>query len=91
MTFVLSTPTLFFPAPIIINIAVHIAMSTVMFVFSEQVFRRGWPDEYWCRNWHSPSPYPGVPDYGPRKDCLDGVNDLRVMMGVSAGVGYLIG
>ncbi|KAE9362948.1 hypothetical protein N431DRAFT_390431 [Stipitochalara longipes BDJ] len=93
MNFVLSTPTIFFQAPILINMAVHIAMSIVMLVFSEQVFRRGWPDEYWCRRWEPQKPpYIKPPKLlNPTWECIKARRDLRVMIGVSAGVGYLIG
>ena len=93
VNFVLSAPTIFFQAPVLINMAVHIAMSIVMFVFSEQVFRRGWPDEYWCRRWEARKPpYLEPPKMlNPTGECIKARNDLRIMMGVSAGVGYLIG
>jgi len=91
VTFLLTTPTIFFPAPILINISIHIAMLAVMLVFSAEIFNNGWPDSNFCRRW-SRTPYPGRPETLPERwECVRARDNLRIMLGVSAGVGILIG
>jgi hypothetical protein len=92
VNFLLTTPTVFIQIPILINMAVHIAMSIVVLVFSASIFGNGWPDSNICRRWGPPTlpnhPYQPLPE---TSECLKAKNDLRIMMGVSGGVGILIG
>lgn len=92
MNFILTAPTVFLQIPILINMAVHIAMSIVVLVFSAGIFGNGWPDSNICRRWGPPTvpgrPYQPLPETG---ECRKAKDDLRIMMGVSGGVGLLIG
>lgn len=90
VNFLLSAPTIFLQFPILLNIATHIAMSVVVFVFSGQIFGHGWPDSSFCYRYdnspgHSWRPLPET------WECRKARNVIRIMMGVSAGVGILIG
>jgi hypothetical protein len=88
VNFILSVPTVFIQLPILITIAVNIAMSIVILVFSGEILGPGWPDSSFCRRWRS------YPDYGydpPTLECKQARNVIRITMGVSAGVGIVIG
>jgi hypothetical protein len=68
--------------------ALHIAMSIVIFIFSGEILGNGWPDSSFC------SRAGGYPDYKPLPEtweCKEARNVVRITMGVSAGVGILIG
>jgi hypothetical protein len=91
VNFLLSAPTIFIQIPILINMAVHIAMSIVILVFSAGIFGNGWPNSNMCRRWQQPirpGPYKPLPE---TRECTKAKNDIRIMMGVSGGVGIVIG
>ncbi|RFU26831.1 hypothetical protein B7463_g9504, partial [Scytalidium lignicola] len=89
VNFVLSAPTVFLEIPIIINIAVHIAMSIVIFIFSGKLFGNGWPGANFCRRWeNTPGHYRPLPD---TPECIEARTTVRLMMGVSAGMGIIVG
>ncbi|OCK92855.1 uncharacterized protein K441DRAFT_662504 [Cenococcum geophilum 1.58] len=88
VNFILSAPTIFLQIPITINLAVHIAMSIVIFVFSGEIFWNGWPGTNFCRRWNN------YPDYKPLPEtleCRQARDVVRIMMGISAGFGIIIG
>jgi len=63
-------------------------MSVVVLVFSSNIFGAGWPDIYTCQQWQR------GPNYGmsPAKpDCIRAKSVVMITMGVSGGVGFLIG
>ncbi|KAH8801419.1 hypothetical protein F5884DRAFT_862117 [Xylogone sp. PMI_703] len=89
INFILSTPTIFLQIPIIINIAIHIAISIVIFVFSGRLFSDGWPNSNFCRRWeNTPGNYRPLPD---TPECIEARTTVRIMIGVSAGMGIIIG
>ncbi|KAH8812917.1 hypothetical protein F5884DRAFT_856209 [Xylogone sp. PMI_703] len=84
----LSAPTLFLDIPIIINMAVNIAMSIVIIVFSAKMLDDGWPDESFCRSWRREPPYGPLPE---KPECIEARKPIRIMMGVSAAAGLITG
>jgi len=77
VNFILSTLMVSLRTPVIVNMPVNIAMSIVIFVFSDEMFGKGWPDSgySWCL---------------PRtQECMRKRDVIRIMMGVSAGVAML--
>jgi len=93
---ILSAPTIFLQIPILINIAVNIAMSIVILFFSIKMFSEGWPTENFCRRWHYYAYDPHSPYRKPQLlpetwECTHGRTNVRIMMGVCAGVGIVIG
>lgn len=74
----------------IINTIVQLTMMIVIFVFSGEVLGGGWPGAQFCQK----SEYD---DNGRWKyvdgtpECLKARTDLRIMMGVGAGFGIVIG
>jgi hypothetical protein len=65
-------------------------MSIVLFVFSSQMFGYGWPDSNFCRRWNY---YPGRPSQPvpENRRCIEGRDVLRILMGISAGFGIILG
>jgi hypothetical protein len=66
-------------------------MSIVIVLFSAAVFVDGWPDSNMCQRWSRPTqpgPYEPLPS---TSECIKAINDLRIMLGVSGGVGVIIG
>jgi len=90
VNFILTTPAIFFQLPIILNIAVHIAMSVVCFVFSAQLFGRGWPDSYVCREYHQ-TPNGRWEPKPPTWECKQARQKIQIMAAVGAGLGIFIG
>jgi hypothetical protein len=88
VNFVLSAPTIFIQLPILISMAVNIVMSTVILVFSGKIFGDGWPTSTFCQR------YSRYPDYKPlpvTPECEKARDVVRIMMGISAGFGFIIG
>jgi len=92
VNFILTAPTVFLQIPILINMAVHIAMSIVILVFSTEIFVDGWPGINMCLRWDPPTapgqPYKPLPE---RVECLKAKINLRIMLGVSGAFGLIIG
>ena len=79
VNFILSPLTILLQIPIIINAPIHIAMLIAIFVFSDEMFGKGWPGAKnslcWLDTW----------------ECRQAKNIIRITMGVSAGCGILTG
>ncbi|KAF4635582.1 hypothetical protein G7Y89_g2513 [Cudoniella acicularis] len=91
-----SIPVLFLELPTIINTAVHLIMSIVILVFSSKLFADGWPNDGFCHRWIYPAPMPGNRWPSPiptpeSEECISARVILRIVMGVGAGTGILIG
>jgi hypothetical protein len=68
--------------------SIHIAMSVVIFIFSAEILGDGWPSYNFCARWR------GYPDNRPlpeTRECQEARNVVRITMGVSAGIGIVIG
>ena len=77
---------IFVQLPILISMVVDLVMPILILVYSGNVFGLGWPVENWC-----PFRYvrPGEMERSP--ECLHAVNVVRILFGVSAGLGFVIG
>ncbi len=77
---------IFVQLPILIGMVVDLVMPIVILVYSGNVFGYGWPEQNWCRYdyWRGGR-------YEPSPECLYKMNVARILFGVSAGLGFVIG
>lgn len=92
VNFLLTTPTIFFQIPIIIAMAVNIAMGVVVLVFSSYIFAHGWPNSNFCYRYERGPP----PEYRFRplpatRECRESKRTIQIILAVAAGSGILIG
>jgi len=88
INFIFAIPAIFIDIPIWLNLASNLALSIVAFVFSANIFGRGWPDSSFCRRWAGPPNYGQLP---AEPKCLEGRSVIMVCMAVAGGVGMLVG
>ncbi|CAG8979455.1 hypothetical protein HYALB_00010648 [Hymenoscyphus albidus] len=95
VNFLITTPAIFLQLPIVLSMAMDIAMSIVILVFSSKLLRYAWPGNRSCHRGHYV--YDPIKHRGdwqklpPRSGCDRAVFNLRFMMGFAFGVSILIG
>ncbi|RDW79393.1 hypothetical protein BP6252_04031 [Coleophoma cylindrospora] len=89
VNFLLSLPAVVLQLPILINLAIEIAMSIVTMVYAGRLFGNGWPDSSFCRRWNRDearwTPLPDTPE------CVESRDVIRIMVGVAGGVSIIMG
>ncbi|KAN0089901.1 hypothetical protein V8E51_018480 [Hyaloscypha variabilis] len=92
VNFILCTLTVFLQTPSVFNIPLNITMSVVLLIFSDHLLGVGWPDaviegypKIFCRPiWRGPN------DLWVDPKCEHARDVIKILMGVSAGIGILI-
>jgi len=86
ISFVLSTFMIFFQFPIIVSLLINLIFTTLAFLYTGNVFGRGWPDDSWCYTYR----YPDYPDY-PDTQCRQWRMVARTLISIGGGLGFLVG
>ena len=91
MNFILCTLTVFSQTLSIFNIPLNVTMLIMLLVFSDQLIGDGWPDAmegfyniFCVGRWRGPG------DWFIDPKCEHARDVIKILMGVSAGVGILI-
>ncbi|KIM95662.1 hypothetical protein OIDMADRAFT_148742 [Oidiodendron maius Zn] len=77
VNFFVTAPNVYIQFPILVNIAAHIAMMIVIFVFSSKIIGDGWPGYNFC--------------YSGTEECIQARTPVRIAIGIIAGVSIFIG
>lgn len=91
VNFVLSTLTVLLQIPSIFNVPLNLTMSIVLLTFADHLIGNGWPDggteKYplvFCQpRWRAPG------DYWTDPNCEQARDTIKILMGVSGGLGIL--
>jgi hypothetical protein len=91
VNFILCTLTVFLQTQSIFNIPLNVIMSITLLDFSDQLIGEGWPDAkeghyniFCVGRWKAPG------DIFIDPECEHARDVIKILMGVSAGVGILI-
>lgn len=81
---ILSIVMIFIQIPIFLSLVIDIVFPILILVYSGNIFGNGWPDANWCYNYY---PEPRIPD----AKCLHKRDLVRIVMGVTGGLGFVTG
>jgi len=74
----------FLQLPILISLIIDLVLPILIFIYSGNIFGYGWPESHWCDYDY----YDGRP---PSAECVRSRTVARILMGISAGFGFVVG
>lgn len=74
---------IFLQLPVIISFTINLVLTILILIYAGNIFGPGWPRSDWCYDYYR-NPY-GIPQ------CIHFQVAVMVLMGVGAGLGFLVG
>jgi hypothetical protein len=78
---------IFLQLPIIISFIINLILAILILIYAGNIFAGGWFKADWCPVYYRP----GYPGYPADVHCRHLEVAVKVLIGVSSGLGFLIG